>query len=70
MICPCCKKRVRKTHFACETTAAAGKAGRGESKRRGNSEFYKNLRAKRSVPERPSAKLIDRTQPTRSSTKD
>jgi hypothetical protein len=36
-----CGKRVRKTHFACETVSAAGKAGRGKSKRRGDSEYYK-----------------------------
>ena len=47
MKCPCCNKRVTKSHFACHSGSAGGKAATGAKKARGGAEYYKNLRAKR-----------------------
>ena len=47
MKCPYCNKRVTKSHFACQSGAAGGKAATGAKKERGDSAYYKNLRAKR-----------------------
>jgi hypothetical protein len=47
MICPACGKAVAPSHFACVSTVKAGRAGgraTGDSKRRGDSDYYRNLR--------------------------
>lgn len=34
MICPICKRRLNKSHFACQSGSKGGKAGKGEAKAR------------------------------------
>lgn len=46
--CPCCKSVFRA--FTALTGSQGGKAGRGASKRRGGSDYYRALAARRSSP--------------------
>jgi hypothetical protein len=45
--CPQCRRRVGPDHYACVRASAAGRAGKGASKRRGDAAYYRALAAKR-----------------------
>jgi len=38
MKCPCCGKNVRREHFACQSGAKGGKAGKGKAKARSSEQ--------------------------------
>lgn len=46
MICPVCKKRVPRSHFACESGSRGGKAGTGASKARTSEQARAAVKAR------------------------
>lgn len=46
MICPCCGKRVPRSHFACESGAKGGKAGTGAAKARTSEQARAAVKAR------------------------
>lgn len=46
MICPCCNKRVPRSHFACESGSRGGKAGKGAAKARTSEQARAAVKAR------------------------
>ena len=46
MICPCCGKRVKRTHFSCQAGAKGGAAATGKAKARTSEQARKAVNAR------------------------